>query len=575
MLIRKIKIKDSIEVGDVELDFCDENANPYRTIIIAGGNGTGKTLILERIYGIISGNNMDSYSGEFTLEFEFAEEDIPFFEKFHNFILKYDYKLKDLDPNILDVKGKYKIFSNKERKFVLISEYENKEYEILIGYHYNDDAYRELIKCFYSEASIIFQKYISSHATGSIVNDAKSESKRTEGALSRDIIQLFTDLRIADNEDRSRWEDEHPGVILPEEEKNKRLQPFLKAIQYMFPNKKFKKITQNNGFIVEFEEFGRKSTINDLSSGEKQIIFRGGFFLKNISIIEKGVVLIDEPELSLHPEWQSRIVGFYHHLFSSLNACPQIIIVTHSPFVIHGALGAKTIVLHKNSENGQVAPMDKPTYPTVGGDAALFAFNIDDFLARNKKQILLFVEGQTDVIILTEAWKKLRPDKNIIFEATNCNGARMLNNILNGLAPFDSLQNQKIVGLFDFDNAFCQWKGLWKNKSEDVSTDSIFIKKHKSGKGYAMLLPVPEFRKTYASLEIGKNSILCIEFLFEDKFIEEITEWEECPLEKRAPKINSKKKVMFAESVNTFPEEAFSAFEPLFQNLEKIYKNQL
>lgn len=354
------------------------------------------------------------------------------------------------------------------------------------------------------------------------------------------------------------------------------MQPFLEAIQYMFPNKKFKEIKQNDGFIIEFEEFGRKSTINDLSSGEKQIIFRGGFFLKNLSIIEGGIVLIDEPELSLHPEWQSRIVGFYHHLFSSLEACPQIIIVTHSPFVIHGALGAKTIVLQKNQENGQVAPMTEPTYPTIDGDAALFAFNIDDFLARhNEKPMVLLVEGQTDKVILTEAWSKLRPNSPMNFEIRNALGMKSIASTLNDASILFSIGDKKIVGLFDFDDAFNQWNRVFGKQPPSGEVCSGLMKKHESSSLYAMLLPVPEFRNDFASFELAGESLLCIEFLFPHDLMKDIIQETPLPCGQSKMTIKKGKKSSFAEKVKTFPKEAFSAFEPLFENLERILKNEL
>ena len=39
-------------LGNLELDFCDESGNPADTILIAGENGTGKSSILEALYGI-------------------------------------------------------------------------------------------------------------------------------------------------------------------------------------------------------------------------------------------------------------------------------------------------------------------------------------------------------------------------------------------------------------------------------------------------------------------------------------------------------------------------------------------
>ncbi|MFZ2968565.1 MAG: AAA family ATPase [Sulfuricurvum sp.] len=47
---------------------------------------------------------------------------------------------------------------------------------------------------------------------------------------------------------------------------------------------------------------------------------------------QNKVILIDEPELSLHPEWQNKVLKLYEN-FALKNNC-QIIIATHSPHII-------------------------------------------------------------------------------------------------------------------------------------------------------------------------------------------------------------------------------------------------
>ena len=49
MLIKRVVLNGHPGVGDVDISFCDDNGSPYRTVVLAGGNGTGKTAILEAI----------------------------------------------------------------------------------------------------------------------------------------------------------------------------------------------------------------------------------------------------------------------------------------------------------------------------------------------------------------------------------------------------------------------------------------------------------------------------------------------------------------------------------------------
>ena len=61
-----------------------------------------------------------------------------------------------------------------------------------------------------------------------------------------------------------------------------------------------------NSMPIFTDSSGKKFGINELSSGEKQL------FLRTLAIKmlepENSIIMIDEPELSLHPKWQQKIV---------------------------------------------------------------------------------------------------------------------------------------------------------------------------------------------------------------------------------------------------------------------------
>ncbi len=78
---------------------------------------------------------------------------------------------------------------------------------------------------------------------------------------------------------------------------------------------------------------GEKISIDDLSTGEKTLISK--ILYLYIRKVEDSIILIDEPELSLHPAWQNRVLKLYEN-FAKENNC-QIIIATHSPHIIGSA----------------------------------------------------------------------------------------------------------------------------------------------------------------------------------------------------------------------------------------------
>lgn len=112
-----------------------------------------------------------------------------------------------------------------------------------------------------------------------------------------------------------------------------------KASELSLPKKKFqdlidnlfaetcKKIIRNKNEIM-FEQDGDILCPYQLSSGEKQMLV----ILLTVLVQDNdhGVLFMDEPEVSLHVEWQQRLIN----LIRELNPNVQIILTTHSPAVI-------------------------------------------------------------------------------------------------------------------------------------------------------------------------------------------------------------------------------------------------
>lgn len=75
-----------------------------------------------------------------------------------------------------------------------------------------------------------------------------------------------------------------------------------------------------------------------------------------IDLIDNILLLFDEADMLLHPEWQRRYVyqisSFCKALFKDKNI--QIIIATHSPIILSDIPQQNTLFLKKNAENGKV-----------------------------------------------------------------------------------------------------------------------------------------------------------------------------------------------------------------------------
>lgn len=93
---------------------------------------------------------------------------------------------------------------------------------------------------------------------------------------------------------------------------------------------------------------GHEFSAEDLSTGEKTLLSKvlSLFFEK----IKNKIILIDEPELSLHPNWQNKVLSIYEK-FAIDNNC-QIIIATHSPHILGSAKNEYIRVLKVNKTGG-------------------------------------------------------------------------------------------------------------------------------------------------------------------------------------------------------------------------------
>ena len=95
----------------------------------------------------------------------------------------------------------------------------------------------------------------------------------------------------------------------------------------------FKKmvLSRKDGICVNTED-GNKLPLTSLSSGEQEILV---LYYKLIFESDVNLLLIDEPEISLHVAWQKEILDDFKKVVA-VNKDVQIIISTHSPMLLSG-----------------------------------------------------------------------------------------------------------------------------------------------------------------------------------------------------------------------------------------------
>lgn len=107
---------------------------------------------------------------------------------------------------------------------------------------------------------------------------------------------------------------------------NKTKETFLQVINSLLQRKSIY-INERNELVVETQS-GKSFSLFNLSSGEKQLLIIFGQSL--LQDENPHIYIADEPELSLHIEWQEKLVKN----LKNLNPNSQIIFATHSPDIV-------------------------------------------------------------------------------------------------------------------------------------------------------------------------------------------------------------------------------------------------
>jgi len=92
---------------------------------------------------------------------------------------------------------------------------------------------------------------------------------------------------------------------------------------------KFSGLDENENIYFK-NTLGKEIALESLSTGEKELLEK--VFYLFVADIRDNIILVDEPEISLHPSWQNRIVKIYKNFANQNNN--QIIIATHSPHIV-------------------------------------------------------------------------------------------------------------------------------------------------------------------------------------------------------------------------------------------------
>lgn len=607
MRVVEIKITGHASLGNLHIDLRDDAGRAARVVVLAGENGCGKTTLLEAVFGSLAPWEL--------LNSAMHGPHVHGQPRWRLAAGKYRVTLEPDNAFSVETAAPSSVSPVMPQPLLAI-EFDgspvrsgadgrrcgwtdaNGNVSRWIGGTLTSTIGRDRA-CFYSEANVTYAVPPIQSSTALAGDKPPTQGSvqlrypvRGGANLATEIAQLLVDVQAADDNETARWARDNRDQPVPDDVIDRRMRRFTRAFHSTFPTKRLAGVEQiESEYHVVFEEAGRRTMLAELSTGEKQIVFRGAFLLRQLNDLRGAVVLIDEPELSLHPRWQERIVKFYEEIVADEEGYPaQILLATHSPFVVHGSPDALHVVLHRDPVTGYIKRMSSPSYPGVTStDVAVHAFHAQ-VLARAARaaSLVLAVEGQTDEALVRLAWCALQGERDMPFELVPMSGARNLSSHLRAddgrgseiLRRFGR-PDAPVVGLFDFDEVgFNQWNGAIavKDAEENWADEAAcFARKRRGRSVWGILLPVPPYRSGHASAVLGSQSVLAIELLFEDFHVGDllvdtaVAGFSPAITRRLAPDTPAGKAAI-VNRAKGLPACAFSGFAPIFDMLDRIVR---
>ena len=306
MKIKNLHIKEFKGLRDISINF-EKNDEPLDLVVLAGSNGSGKTRILESIL-------------------RYFQDHLNYKQNNIEAGIFYEEKEKNCISNVRDFFYGLESFSYCEANDPL----REKHIEI-------KNKLDILPKVIYVPTEINFQKMNTASTT--LVQEYKFINIVNTN-LIKDIPSYIATKMISA---MLKNKNEKVGDV-----QKKVFNEINEIFEILDIDVKVEDISQDGKNMPIFtNSTGDKFDINELSSGEKQL------FLRTLAIKmlnpENSIILIDEPELSLHPKWQQRIVDVYKKIGKN----NQIIIATHSPHIL-GSVRKENIMLLDKDDEGQI-----------------------------------------------------------------------------------------------------------------------------------------------------------------------------------------------------------------------------
>lgn len=367
------KIKTKIPYTDKEVDI-EVNG---KTLILTGGNGCGKTQLLNFVYEnlidrVVDRNNKDvqRLKQEINGYEQGMERDGPThrdYDIYNKLKKKAEEKIKELESSLIELSDlEHFIIKYKDFQAVLLQFEAGRKSDIL------------------KPSSVVSIDSLKS-------KDLETVSNRHRKTTTSSV---FEDFLVTSKANQAFSESEKMNNNPQEAARiDKWFNKLESDIQNLFEDDELKLDFKSDSFSFELRQPNKEPyTFQTLSSGFSSIMAVYADLITKVSLRSidpeelTGIVMIDEIDAHLHVSLQKKILSFLTGAFPKV----QFIVTTHSPFVVSSV---KDAVIYDLSKLQQVEDLSMFSYEAVL-EGLFGVLSISDLLQQNIEALAKLLEKQ-------------------------------------------------------------------------------------------------------------------------------------------------------------------------------------
>ena len=373
MFIKNLTIQNYGPFQNCDISLWDEENRDRKVTLLIGENGAGKTVFLEAIVTLLSWlvariRSEKNTGSPITLHrIHFNESYAKLFCKLYAEKEEYSWSLVKTRKGILSKQESVlkdssklaniysaKITNNTKESLPLFVYYSTERYVLDIpkrikkrhtfsqidGY---DNAlkkgidFRLFFEWFRNIEDILNENKISIDEISPYIDKKKLTEFLSKNNFNMDLSDVYSSIDY----ERMKKEDSvlFKKLQLHERPQDQQYLAVMHAIESFMPGYRRLRIERHPKMRMLLDKNGQELDIIQLSQGEKSLLALVGDIARRLAIMNpllsnplegKGIILIDEIDLHLHPRWQRTIVRRLRNTFPNC----QFILTTHSPLVV-------------------------------------------------------------------------------------------------------------------------------------------------------------------------------------------------------------------------------------------------